>query len=215
MVPNPHTQQEKSSSAAVLGRRQLKDTLQRHSSKKLPQEIEISSRPVSRFSNSMSVDDLNQLTRQMNLQTRKVEKQQLFRSHSAPIETNAVTHVVSDAHKAYRSYSDRSSSSSSSANSSSSLDCPPSRYHFTKNFNRRVKFNEAVQVYELPRIEVIEDEHNILQSNGRKLVPYTKTRMKIKNDTVKFQEIKSIKRPATRRLQSRMTSYVRDKLKGQ
>ena len=105
----------------------------------------------------------------------------LFRSHSAPIESEPVTRVVTDTHRAYRSYSDGSSSGSSISTASSVS--PPSRYHHTKKFKRKVTFNESVQVFELPSLPDPETEKPVL--------PYTKTRMKIKKDTIKFEEIVS------------------------
>ena len=124
----------------------------------------------------------------------------LFRSNSAPVESTSVppptqkSHQtvtptqmrnISNVHKAYRSYSDDSSNYSSG--SSGSFDLPPSRYHHTKKFKRRVTFNEAVQVFEVSRIPILEPEVEKVQQ----IVPYTKTRMKIKKDTVKFEEIVS------------------------
>ena len=127
----------------------------------------------------------------------------LFRSNSAPVESTSgpsPTHTaktttqtvtptqmrnISNVHKAYRSYSDDSSNYSSG--SSGSFDLPPSRYHHTKKFKRRVTFNEAVQVFEVSRIPLLEPEVEKVQP----IVPYTKTRMKIKKDTVKFEEIVS------------------------
>jgi len=216
MVPNPNHQ--------IQGGRPYRDTLQRYSNKSNSNSNGRETRPVSRFANSISVEELNNLTRQINLQTSRANHMALFRSNSAPVEStsNTPTHIktptrqtvtpthqtvtISNVHKAYRSYSDDSSNySSGSSGSSSSSDLPPSRYHHTKKFKRRVTFNEAVQVFELP---IIQPEPEIVQP----IVPYTKTRMKIKKDTVKFEEIKSMKRP-TSRIQSRMTSYVRDKLK--
>ena len=134
----------------------------------------------------------------------------LFRSNSAPVEssssvpsptqitpthgkTSQVTPTqmrnISNVHKAYRSYSDDSSNYSSG--SSGSFDLPPSRYHHTKKFKRRVTFNEAVQVFEVSRIPILEPEVEKVQQ----IVPYTKTRMKIKKDTVKFEEIVSTSGP--------------------
>ena len=139
----------------------------------------------------------------------------LFRSNSAPVESSTVppptqmtpTHGktaatpqanqvtptqmrnISNVHKAYRSYSDDSSNYSSG--SSGSFDLPPSRYHHTKKFKRRVTFNEAVQVFEVSRIPILEPEIEKVQQ----IVPYTKTRMKIKKDTVKFEEIVSTSGP--------------------
>ena len=136
----------------------------------------------------------------------------LFRSNSAPVEssssvpsptpmtpthgktaTSQVTPTqmrnISNVHKAYRSYSDDSSNYSSG--SSGSFDLPPSRYHHTKKFKRRVTFNEAVQVFEVSRIPILEPEVEKVQQ----IVPYTKTRMKIKKDTVKFEEIVSTPGP--------------------
>lgn len=215
MVPNPNHQ--------IQGGRPYRDTLQRYSNKLNSNSNGREARPVSRFANAVSVEELNDLTRQINLQTSRANHMALFRSNSAPVESTsvpaptqmkkAVTQVmptqmrnISNVHKAYRSYSDDSSNYSSG--SSGSFDLPPSRYHHTKKFKRRVTFNEAVQVFEVSRIPSLEPEVEKVQQ----IVPYTKTRMKIKKDTVKFEEIKSMKRP-TSRIQSRMTSYVRDKLK--
>lgn len=226
MVPNPQHQEIK-----PVGRRQLRDTLQRYSNKKSSTNSASDgplSRPNSRFSSSVSVEELNLLTRKINLQTARTsgEKAPLFRSHSAPIETETVRiQPVSVVHKAYRSYSDTSSNSSSSSKSSKASftgsgnsvpgsgppELPPSRYHLSKQFKRRVTFNEAVQVFELP--EALPNQSDNLTIEQKPIVPYTKTRMKIKKDKVKFEEIKkNVKRP-TSRIQSRMTSYVRDKLK--
>jgi len=221
MVPNPNHQ--------IQGGRPYRDTLQRYSNKSNSNSNGRETRPLSRFANSISVEELNNLTRQINLQTSRANHMALFRSNSAPVEssssvpsptpmtpthgkaaTSQVTPTqmrnISNVHKAYRSYSDDSSNYSSG--SSGSFDLPPSRYHHTKKFKRRVTFNEAVQVFEVSRIPILEPEIEKVQQ----IVPYTKTRMKIKKDTVKFEEIKSMKRP-TSRIQSRMTSYVRDKLK--
>jgi len=166
---------------------------------------------VSRFNQSISVEELNVLTRKMNIQTRKAQTP-LFRSHSAPIDASQLnppaTRIVTETHKAYRSYSEGSSSGSSISTASSNVS-PPSRYHHTKRFKRRVTFNEAVTVFELPCLPDVELE----PVSEKRILPYTKTRMKIKKDTIKFEEIKPMKRPSTRRFQSRMTSYVRDKLK--
>jgi len=64
-------------------------------------------------------------------------------------------------------------------------------------------------VFELP--EILSNQTD--EKEQKPIIPYTKTRMKIKKDKVKFEEIKkNVKRP-TSRIQSRMTSYVRDKLK--
>jgi len=207
MVPNPTNHLE----SAQLGRRQIRGTLQRYCQKPTATENELNSRPVSRFNQSISVEELNVLTRKMNIKTRTAQAP-LLRSHSAPIETtpsSTMTRVVTETHKAYRSYtqSDGSQSSGSSISTSSSLP-PPSRYHHTKKFKRRVTFNESVQVFELPPTPPAQEPEK-----SKTVLPYTKTRMKVKKDTVKFEEIKQIKRPSTRRLQSRMTSYVRDKLK--
>lgn len=222
MVPNPQHQE-----IQPVGKRQLRDTLQRYSNKTSTNSASDGplSRPNSRFSSSVSVEELNLLTRKINLQTARTsgQKTPLFRSHSAPIETETVRiQPVSIVHKAYRSYSDTSSNSSSSSKSSKSSstgsnsiagsgppDLPPSRYHLSKQFKRRVTFNEAVQVFELP--EILSNQTD--EKEQKPIIPYTKTRMKIKKDKVKFEEIKkNVKRP-TSRIQSRMTSYVRDKLK--
>lgn len=210
MVPNPTSQHIE---PAQLGRRQIRGTLQRYCQKPIAIENELNSRPVSRFNQSISVEELNVLTRKMNIKTRMAQAP-LLRSHSAPIESNPVTRIVTETHKAYRSYASQSSASESSGSSistSSSLP-PPSRYHHTKKFKRRVTFNESVQVFELPTPPPSVTS-NDEEAKQKPALPYTKTRMKVKKDTIKFEEIKQIKKPSKRRLQSRMTSYVRDKLK--
>ena len=85
---------------------------------------------------------------------------------------------------------------------SKTSDLPPSRYHLTKNFKRRVTFNEAVQVFELPATHTGAPQTSTHDGGGANahnncgatepIVPYTKTRMKIKKDRVKFEEIVSI-----------------------
>jgi hypothetical protein len=66
MVPNPQHQEIK-----PVGRRQLRDTLQRYSNKSSTNSASDGplSRPNSRFSSSVSVEELNLLTRKINLQT--------------------------------------------------------------------------------------------------------------------------------------------------
>jgi len=210
MVPNPATFEN--------GKRQLKDTLQRRSSKK---PTTANSRPAMRCRSSMSVEELSMLTRKMNMQTAEqngmmpinLKKMPFGRSNSAPADLE-VSKMIGQRirNPAERhSYSDGSVSSTSSSNSYmdhlvnvpvSTPIAPPSRYHTSARYHRRVTFNERVEVFELPFIPA-QEAATVEQKQKAK---------RMKNDTVKFHDQKSLKRP-TSRVQKRMTSYIKDKLK--
>jgi len=204
MVPNPATFEN--------GKRQLKDTLQRRNSKK---SATSNSRPAMRCRSSMSVEELSMLTRKMNIQTAEqngMKKMPFGRSNSAPADMEASKMIGHKMRKPQdrHSYSDGSVSSTGSSNSYidhlvnvpvSTPIAPPSRYHTSARYHRRVTFNERVEVFELPFIPAPETPVEQKQKVKR-----------IKNDTVKFHDQKALKRP-TSRVQKRMTSYIKDKLK--
>jgi len=203
MVPNPAFE------SSAVGKRMLKDTLQRHSSKKLHGP---NSRPAMRCRSAMSVEELSVLTRKMNIQMAsqnpEMKKMPFGRSMSAPADMEASKMIgIPRKTDRYGSYSDGSVSSTGS--SVSYMDhlvnvpiAPPSRYHTSARFHRRVTFNERVEVFELPFIPPPEELP----------VEYKQKIKRIKNDTIKFHEQKPLKRP-TSRVQQRMTSYIKDKLK--
>jgi len=201
MVPNPLFEQ------TTVGKGPLKDTLQRRSSKKLLTGP--NSRPAMRCRSAMSVEELNNLTRKMNLQMAVqqtgMKKQPFGRSNSAPADMET-SKMLGSRFDRYGSYSDGSVSSTGS--SVSYMDhlvnvpiAPPSRYHTSARFHRRVTFNERVEVFELPFIPPEELP-----------VQYKQKIKRINKDTIKFHEQKPLKRP-TSRVQQRMTSYIKDKLK--
>lgn len=195
-----------------------KDTLQRSHSKKVSGPH---SRPAMRCRSSMSVEELSVLTRKMNIQMAQQTTgvKQIFpvkipfgRSNSAPadMEHNSRSKMMGSRYDRYGSYSDGSVSSTGS--SVSYMDhlvnvpiAPPSRYHTSARFHRRVTFNERVEVFELPAIPP-EELNQPTQYNPKQRIK------RIKNDTVKFHDQKALKRP-TSRVQQRMTSYIKDKLK--
>lgn len=200
MVPNPAFER------SAVGKRPLKDTLQRHNSKKLSGP---NSRPAMRCRSAMSVEELSTLTRKMNIQMASqntdMKKVPFGRSNSAPADMET-SKMIGTRIDRYGSYSDGSVSSTGS--SVSYMDhlvnvpiAPPSRYHTSARFHRRVTFNERVEVFELPFIQPEEMP-----------VEYKQKIKRIKNDTIKFHEQKPLKRP-TSRVQQRMTSYIKDKLK--
>lgn len=195
MVPNPTT--------GYL------DTLRRHNENHRIKSS-LSSRPSMRSRSSLSVNELKELTQKMNLTTsgqKPVPKKIPFgRSYSAPMELqpNALRRP-----NRYGSYSDGSSSGSSSGSSMTYVDllptagkvaiAPASRYHTSRMPLRRVTFNERVEVFELssPNALLADKQYKIRA---------------IKNDIVKFHDQKPVRRP-TSRVQRRMTSYIKDKLK--
>lgn len=222
MVPNP--------TAAYV------DTLARrhHDNQKILQPKKVSStlqsRPSMRSRSSLSVEELREITQKMNLTTSKqantVPKKMPFgRSYSAPVDLQAHAQrrapvAPAPIHKHTRngstgstgSYSDGSvSSSGSSATYVDHLPttgliaiAPPSRYHTSRMPLRRVTFNERVEVFELYKTEPATPVSAERQLKIRA----------IKKDTIKFhdQVQKPVRRP-TSRVQRRMTSFIKDKLK--
>lgn len=103
------------------------------------------------------------------------------RSNSAPADMET-SKMIGTRIDRYGSYSDGSVSSTGS--SVSYMDhlvsvpiAPPSRYHTSARFHRRVTFNERVEVFELPFIQPEEMP-----------VEYKQKIKRIKNDTIKFHE---------------------------
>jgi len=224
MVPNP--------TAAYV------DTLARrhHDNQKILQPKKafstLQSRPSMRSRSSLSVEELREITQKMNLTTsnnkqqpaNKAPKKMPFgRSYSAPVDLQAHAQrraAPAPIHKHTRngstgstgSYSDGSvSSSGSSATYVDHLPttgliaiAPPSRYHTSRMPLRRVTFNERVEVFELYKTEPATPVSAKRQLKIRA----------IKKDTIKFhdQVAKPVRRP-TSRVQRRMTSYIKDKLK--
>jgi len=221
MVPNP--------TAAYV------DTLARrhHDNQKILQPKKASSsslqsRPSMRSRSSLSVEELREITQKMNLTTSKqantVPKKMPFgRSYSAPVDLQAHAqrrappapihkHTRNGSTGSTGSYSDGSvSSSGSSATYVDHLPttgliaiAPPSRYHTSRMPLRRVTFNERVEVFELYKAEPAAPVSAERQLKIRA----------IKKDTIKFhdQVQKPVRRP-TSRVQRRMTSYIKDKLK--
>lgn len=224
MVPNP--------TAAYV------DTLARrhHDNQKILQPKKASStlqsRPSMRSRSSLSVEELREITQKMNLTTSNNKQQTantapkkmpFGRSYSAPVDLQAHAQrraAPAPIHKHTRngstgstgSYSDGSvSSSGSSATYVDHLPtteliaiAPPSRYHTSRMPLRRVTFNERVEVFELYKTEPATPVSAERQLKIRA----------IKKDTIKFhdQVAKPVRRP-TSRVQRRMTSYIKDKLK--
>lgn len=203
MVPNPATFEN------GVKPRSLKDTLQRHSSKLQKGQ---NARPAMRCRSAMSVEELSNLTRKINIQmaqpTGAHQKKAFGRSHSSPadMEPSRMMGTTRTKQERYGSYSDGSVSSTGS--SVSYIEhlvnvpiAPPSRYHTSARFHRKVHFNERVEVFELPLIPP-EDMPIELKQKIKKT----------KNDTIQFHDQKQRQR-SSRRVQERMTSFIKDKLK--
>ena len=110
-----------------------------------------------------------------------MKKTPFGRSNSAPADMDSKM-MGNHRYDRYGSYSDGSVSSTGS--SVSYMDhlvnvpiAPPSRYHTSARFHRRVTFNERVEVFELPFIPPEELP-----------VEYKQKIKRIKNDTIKFHE---------------------------
>ena len=110
-----------------------------------------------------------------------MKKQPFGRSNSAPADMET-SKMLGSRFDRYGSYSDGSVSSTGS--SVSYMDhlvnvpiAPPSRYHTSARFHRRVTFNERVEVFELPFIPPEELP-----------VQYKQKIKRINKDTIKFHE---------------------------